>query len=153
MNAFRTMVATGLAGLLALSAPMAKAEETASFSPYLVGTWDLRSGNTLLQVVNPTARSLELLVAFFDDNEKGLKCLKEKLSHNDLLEVNVAKINPGAKLGVVKIVSHLNQRPTPGVVGFQRQISGRTPVSESNLAAVPAGVLDEELKLILEVCH
>ena len=64
------------------------ASEEGCFGSYLVGTFDFRSGYTVLQIVNPTARTLELLVAFFDDNERPLGCRKEKLSHNDLVEID-----------------------------------------------------------------
>ena len=130
------------------------------FSPYLVGTYDLRNANTLLQVVNPTANALDVYFAFFDDNEKALKCVKEKLSHNDIVEVNVKKvdISPKNGFGVVKIVSLVEQRPFPGIIGFQRHFFSQPPsrlqfgATESNLAAVPASVLDKEFEIIMDAC-
>lgn len=134
------------------------AQEGGAFSPYLVGTYDQRAARTVLQIINPTAKDFEVYIAFFDDNEKPLKCVKEKLSHNDLLEIDVKKLELRANFGVVKIVSHIGGKPVPGVVGFQRnyftQVGGRAPfgVTESNLAAVPARILDGELKIIMDVC-
>lgn len=130
----------------------AGAQEGGAFSDYLVGTYDLRNGYTVLQVVNPTAQTLEVNFAFFDDNEKPLACKKEKLSHNDLVELDVRSLKLPAKFGVVKIISHRDRRPIPGIVGFQRFYAARTGIAESNLAAVPPKVLDAELKIILEVC-
>jgi hypothetical protein len=97
----------------------AYAQEGGMFSPYLVGTYDQRNAYTLLQIVNPTAKDLEIYIAFFDDNEKPLKCVKEKLSHNDLFEINVKKLELKEKFGVVKIVSLIDKKPIPGIVGFQ----------------------------------
>ena len=57
-------------------------------SPYIVGTWDQRAGRaTVLQLVNPTGRYVYVWVALFNEDEKPLKCLREKLSPNDLLEI------------------------------------------------------------------
>ncbi len=128
------------------------AQEGGMFSAYLVGTFDLRDGSTVLQIINPTAKVLEIYIVFFDDNEKPLKCIKEKLSNNDLLEIDVRKLELGAKFGVVKIVSLIDKKPFPGIVGFQRKYFGKIGVTESNLAAVPMKILEEELKIILEVC-
>ncbi len=135
------------------------AQEGGMFSPYLVGTYDLRNAYTVLQIVNPTAKDMEIWVAFFDDNEKPLKCVKEKLSHNDLCELNVKKLELRATFGVVKIVSLVERNPYPGIVGFQRHFfsrpGSRVPygVTESNLASVPAKVLDDEFKIIADVCR
>ena len=148
----------GLFLVLCMMCTTAYAQEGGMFSSYLVGTYDLRNAYTALQVVNPTAKDLEIYLAFFDDNEKPLKCVKERLSHNDLFEINVKKLELPAKFGVVKIVSLLDKKPVPGIVGFQRhyftQLSSRVPygVAESNLAAVPTGILDGELGIIMEVC-
>lgn len=129
------------------------------FSPYLIGTFDQRNTQTFIQVINPTAKDIEIYVAFFDDNEKPLKCVKEKLSHNDLVEINVGRLKLDAKFGVVKIVSLIDKKIYPGIVGFQRHFFSkptiRIPygVTESNLASVPGTVLDEEFKIIQEVCR
>jgi len=148
----------GLFLMLCVVSTTVRGQEGGMFSPYLVGTYDLRAGRTVLHIINPTAKSLEAYIAFFDDNEEPLKCIKEKLSHNDLLEIDVKKLELKRKFGVVKIVSHLDGKPVPGVVGFQRhyftQLNAKTPygVTESNLASVPAGILDGELEIIKGVC-
>ena len=47
-----------------------------SFSAYLVGTWEQRFGiGTTIQIVNPTDKHLDIIVAFFDDNEN---CFRDK---------------------------------------------------------------------------
>ena len=141
-----------LLGISLLVSTSARAQEGGAFSTYLVGTYDLRNGYTVFQVVNPTAQALEVYFAFFDDNEKPLTCKKEKLSHNDLVEVNVKTLKLGAKFGVVKIVSLRDKKPASGIVGFQRFYSEKLGIAESNLAAVPAAVLEKELEIILGVC-
>ncbi len=122
-----------------------------SFSSYLVGTYDLRDTHTVFQIVNPTAGRLDVYIVFFDDAEKPLKCIKEKLTRNDFLEVDVKKVEPGAKFGVAKIVSLRDKKPYFGIVGFQRNYFEKT-FSETNLASVPGRILDEELKILMEVC-
>lgn len=133
----------------------AHAQEGGMFSAYLVGTFDLRETNTVIQLVNPTSKYLDVRIVFFDDKESKLKCVKDSLSPNDYLEVDVRKLGLNAKLGVVKIVSMMKTQPYPGLVGFQRKVSGKgmTMVSESNLAAVPMKVLLEgELEIIMKAC-
>lgn len=134
-------------------ATTAFSEDMGLFSPYLAGTYDLRNGTTLLQVVNPTAKDLDVYLAFFDADEKPLKCKKDKLSHNDLLEVDVKALKLDARFGVVKIVSFRDKKPSPGIIGFQRHIFPRVGVTESNMAAIPEKVLDKELEIILDVCR
>jgi hypothetical protein len=129
------------------------AQEGGAFSSYLVGTYDLREGYaTRIQIVNPTAHSIEILIAFFDDNEKPLRCVKEKLSHNDLLELDVRSLKLPAQLGVIKISSLKDGRPYPGMVGFQRHYFKDVLATESNLAAVPGTVLSGELKIFMSIC-
>jgi hypothetical protein len=152
MNTNKLRVTLGILCLAVLSAAAVSAQEGGAFSTYLVGIYDQRDSHTKLQIVNPTAKDLELFIAFFDDAEKPLKCVKEKLSHNDLLEMDVKQLELKAKLGVVKIVSHRDRRPYPGIVGFQRHYFENKSFSESNLASVPKAVLDGEFKIILEVC-
>ncbi len=147
-----TLIICFFLGMTCLASTAATAQENGAFSDYLVGTYDLRNGYTVFQVVNPTAQTLEVYFAFFDDNEKPLACKKEKLSHNDLVEVDVRALKLNAKVGVVKIISHRDRKPVPGIVGFQRFYAARLGIAESNLAAVPPKVLDAELKIILEVC-
>lgn len=125
--------------------------EGSLFSSYLVGTFDLRSGYTVFQIVNPTAKTLEIFMAFFDDNEKPLGCRKEKLSHNDIVEIDVRNLKLPVKFGVVKIISHIDRIPCPGIVGFQRHYF-RSGFTESNLASIPYCCLYDELKIIMEVC-
>ena len=129
------------------------AQEGGAFSSYLVGTYDLREGYaTKIQVVNPTAHSIEILIAFFDDNEKPLRCLREKLSHNDLVEIDVRKLELKAQLGVIKIASLKEGKPYPGMVGFQRQYYKGILATESNLASVPGTILTGEIKIFMEMC-
>ncbi len=148
----KTTIIGILLGISLLVSTTARAQEGGIFGSYLVGTFDLRNGHTVFQVVNPTAQALEVYFALFDDNEKPLTCKKEKLSHNDLVELDARALKLDAKLGVVKIVSLRDKKPVPGIVGFQRFYATRLGIAESNLAAVPARVLDAELKIILEVC-
>jgi hypothetical protein len=142
----------GLFFILFLSATTIYAQEMGLFSSYLVGTYDTRGGHTLLQIINPTAKGIDVYIAFFDADEKPLMCKKDKLSHNDLLEIDVRTLKLAAKFGVVKIVSLRDKKPVPGIVGFQRHFFEKMGVTESNLAAVPAKILEEEMKVIMEVC-
>ncbi len=137
-------------GFIFLSAVCA--QEGGMFSSYLVGTYDIGSGYTVLHLINPTANALEIRIVFFDDNEKLLKCIREKLSQNDLFEIDVRKLKLVARFGVFKIVSLRDNKPFPGLVGFQRHYFAKLEVTECNLASVPAKVLEEELKIILEYC-
>jgi hypothetical protein len=131
-------------------------------SPYIIGTYDLRGGRrTFLQIVNPTGNFLRVLVAFFDDNEKPLKCLRDRLSPNDLLEVDVRRQldNMGTGFGVVKIVSFndVAEVPQPGVVGYQRTFSrsffrGDRLKAESILQPVPSELLNDDMKFIRQAC-
>lgn len=141
-----------LLGITLIISFSARAQDGGAFSSYLVGTYDLRNGYTVLQVANPTAQSFEVYFAFFDDNEKALACKKEKLSHNDLVEVNVQALKLNAKYGVVKIISLREKKPVPGIVGFQRFYAEKLGITESNLAAVPTAVLDKEIAIILDAC-
>jgi hypothetical protein len=129
-----------------------------SLGPYLAGTWDLRKRrSTVVQVVNPTARPLELLVALFDDNEKPVGCVRESLSANDLAEIDIRR-HLDSGFGVVKIVSFGagSQRPEAGVIGFQRTFSRcfwcTRLRAEAPLAQIPAEVLEGELELIRRAC-
>jgi hypothetical protein len=106
----------------------------------------------LLHIINPAANSVDADIAFFDADEKPLMCKKDKLSHNDLLEIDVRTLKLAAKYGVVKIVSLRDKKPALGIVGFQRHFFEKAGVTESNLAAVPTKILDEELKIIMEIC-
>jgi hypothetical protein len=124
-------------------------------SPYIIGTFDSREGaKTILQIINPTAKYLRVMAAFFDDNEKPLKCIKDKLSPNDLLEIDVRKIELPARFGVVKVVS-LNEKediPETGLVGTQRIFFKEMGVTETALHQIPAEVLTDDLKYIWKIC-
>jgi hypothetical protein len=127
------------------------ASQGGCFGTFLVGTFDMRSGYTVFQIVNPTASPLELLVAFFDDNENPLGCIREKLSHNDLVEIDVRNLKLRSKFGVVKIISHVDRIPCPGIIGFQRHYF-KSGFAESNLVSIPDCFLYDELKIIMETC-
>ncbi len=124
-------------------------------SPYLIGTFELRGGGrTILQIINPTGRYLRVMAAFFDDNEKPLKCIHDKLSPNDLLEINVLRLGLPAKFGVVKIVS-LNEKedvPETGLVGYQRHFFKGVGVTESALQSIPSEILKDDLGFIWKIC-
>ncbi len=125
-------------------------------SPYLIGTWDLRKKvQCIIQLVNPTAKNLRVWVAFFDDNERPLKCIQDKLSHNDLLEIAVNKYLE-AGFGVVKVVSLNAEKdaPEPGVVGYQRHFFTDGSFTESILQPIPMEILKEgEFEIIQKVCR
>jgi len=152
MKKGRIIIAGVLFFILLFATASVYAQEGGMFSPYLVGTYDLRNSYTLLHIINPTAKDIEIYIAFFDDNEKPLRCVKQKLSHNDLTEIDVRKLELPAKFGVVKIASLKEKMPNPGIVGFQRHYFDKMGVTESNLASVPAKILEGELKIILEMC-
>lgn len=131
-----------------------------SLSPYLIGTYDLRSPHwTTFQIVNPTGMPLRVLVAFFDDNEKPLGCVRDRLSPNDLLEID-ARRHVRARSGVVKIVSfdESGERPVAGVVGYQRTFarrffSGSLLRGETNLFQIPAETLAGDMEMIRRACR
>lgn len=137
-----------------LWSPATPAQEMGAFSSYLVGTYDQREGySTKIHVVNPTAQPIEVLIAFFDDNERPLRCIKEKLSHNDLLELDVRALKIPAQFGVIKLGSFKDRKPNPGMVGFQRQYFKGALAAESNLASVPGSILSGELKIFMTICR
>ncbi len=125
-------------------------------SPYIIGTYDNNRDSviTILQVINPTAKNLRIMVAFFDDNEKPIRCVNEKLSPNDMVELNVAKYKISALFGVVKIVS-LNEKydiPETGIVGYKRNIFKKAIVTETILHPIPTPILNEDLQYIWKAC-
>ena len=74
-------------------------------SSYLTGTYDLRNDdNTLLHVINPTAKHLKVIVSFFDDNSTPITCLCESLKPNDLFEMDVQNLPSLVTSGTVKRV-------------------------------------------------
>jgi len=136
------------------TAPTAPPASAGLVTPYLIGIWDLRDARTLLHIINPTATPLRLWVAFFDDNETPLKCVKQDMSPNDLFELDVAKVKLSGKFGVVKVVA-LNRDidvPQAGIVGNQRIVFKPEGVSETGLHPVPHDILQKDLKLIWPVC-
>ncbi|HEX2688522.1 MAG TPA: hypothetical protein VHN14_17955 [Kofleriaceae bacterium] len=124
-------------------------------APYMVGTWDLRDGRaTTLQLVNPTGQYIYALVVLFDDNEKPLKCVREKLSPNDLLELDVRRLVE-KDVGVAKVVSFNNSdftTPTAGLIGYQRLLTRVGSLSEAPLHQIPAEILKGDLSLIQAAC-
>ena len=125
-------------------------------SSYLVGTFDQRKeARTRLHIVNPTATGLRVLLAFFDDNEKLLKCVREQLSPNDLLELDIKKLELDSQFGVVKVLA-LNKRadiPQVGIVGNQRIRFSGSGVSETGLHPIQPDLIDAEAKGILSSCR
>jgi hypothetical protein len=134
----------------------ATAQEPAGASAYLIGVFDLRENRTtILHIVNPTPATLRLFVAFFDDNEKLLHCHPDKLSPNDLVEINVREVGVGAPLGVVKVftLASNEDRPQIGVVGNQRLNIGRQPATETGLHPIQSRFIESELPIIRPLCQ
>jgi hypothetical protein len=131
-----------------------------SLSPYLIGTYDLRGGQrAVVQVLNPTGRPVRVLAAFFDDDEKPLACLRERLSANDLLEIDVRR-HVQAPLGVVKIVSFEEDgdRPVAGIAGYQntyvrKLFRGIRLGTQAPLHAIPAEILEGDMAMIRRACQ
>ena len=133
-----------------------------SFSSYLVGTYEKRFGvGTSIQIINPTSASLDVVAAFFDADERFQKCLRNRLSKNQLWEIIVPNdlkdLEP--EFGVVKIISHKREEGIikPGIVGYQRHIlvvpsASEIAFSESPLAAVPNRYAQSEYDRISVHC-
>lgn len=125
-------------------------------SAYLVGTYDQRKKlHTQLHIVNPSAKYLRLLVAFFDDDEHPLGCVHEKLSPNDLLELEVKKLKLDADVGVIKVLA-LNERkdvPESGVVGNQRMFNKDKLLSETALHPIQKKLIGAEAGRIFSACR
>lgn len=125
--------------------------------PYLIGTWDLRHQRTVIQIVNPTGQPLAILTAFFDADERPLACVRERLSANDLLEVDVRR-HVRDRVGVVKVVALDDAgRPVSGVVGNQRQLwrsffSRERVRAETALHVIPAEILAGDMEMIRKAC-
>lgn len=126
-----------------------------ALAPYMVGTWDLRDGRaSTLQLVNPTGQYIYAWVVLFDDNERPLKCVREKLSPNDLLELDVRRLVE-KDVGVAKVVSFNNSdftTPTAGLIGYQRLLTKVGSLSEAPLHQIPAEILKGDLSLIQAAC-
>jgi hypothetical protein len=128
-----------------------------SFSAYLVGLYDRRNGaTTKLHIINPTTKDLNIISAFYDDEEKCQRCFKFILTANDLeeIDVNVPLKKVNVQFGVVKIISldPETEKPKDGIVGFQRQLRGSV-FTETILASVPTEVAHDELPKIREDCQ
>jgi hypothetical protein len=122
---------------------------------YLIGTYDLREDTrTFLHLLNPSGENVELLIAFFDDAERPVGCARDRLTPNDLLELDVARAGPQARLGVVKVVAFEPGRPVPTarIAGNQRILFGRDRVSETALHPVPDPILKGDLERIRRAC-
>jgi hypothetical protein len=124
-------------------------------SPYLTGTFDLRDGGkTILHIINPTAKYLRIMVAFFDDNERPVTCVRDSLSPNDLLEIDVRKYMQEIEFGIVKVISLNEQEDVPevGLVGYQRHFFAKAGATESVLQPISEDILQEDLRYIWEIC-
>ena len=140
------------------------AQENGNFGTYLVGKYDLRKANTIISIINPTGHELYVFIALLDDNENMQQCLYEYLSPNDLVELNMKQMlkkSDSIQFGVVKVISLKDKKldprnVVPGVVGFQQHFYGRgcfrSGITESNMAAVPNAILEEEIKILLKKC-
>lgn len=116
-----------------------------------------------MQVVNPTSKWLNVVVAFFDDGEHCLKCQKSEkpLSPNDMWEIDVP-IFEKKKFGVVKIISldAESNEILPGLIGYKRHFLAvgdakdtmGIAFSESPLVAIPMEYAEGELEIIRERC-
>ena len=126
-------------------------------SPYIVGTYDnIRDSlSTVIQVINPTANTLEIVAFFLDDNERILRCVREKLSANDMVELWIARLELKAEVGVVKIVSFKPGTKTPleGIVGYKRTFILRRLVTETVLHSIPSTALRTDLPRLLKSCQ
>ncbi len=149
----RGRVAGGISFDLGVT-PALPPSSSGQLTPYVTGTWDLREDRkSVVQLVNPTGGHLKVQVAFFDDNERPLGCVRGALSPNDLLEVEVAAQRLPARFGVVKAVSFDESgRPAAGIVGYQRLFS-RIGLSEAPLHPIPAAVLEGDLPFIRRACR
>jgi hypothetical protein len=157
--------------LLSFNAAAVEECETCSFSSYLVGTVDLQDDSyTTMQIINPTAQVLFLIVGFFKHDGTPTGCRRAELQPNAMYKMLIRADTPETKPltpegGNVKIVSldRRSEKPIDGIVGFQRHYfkSGRwfvsEKISESNLATVPKKVLLDsdaaELRKILRSCQ
>lgn len=151
-----TKVVGGITYRLAPSKLIEDVPSAGAASVYLIGTYDLRSkGTTVLHIINPTAKDLRVMLAFFDDNGKPLKCVRDRLTPNDLLEIDVRKAGVKAKLGVVKVLAlhETEDLPEVGVVGNQKIIRKGAKISETSLQPVQQGILRDDLKFIRKACQ
>ncbi len=125
-----------------------------------MGSFERRFGvGSSFQIINPTTENLDVLAAFFDDQEIFQTCQKNRLTPNDMWEivvsVHVRELKP--QFGVVKIISYKDKTPKDGIVGYQRHVLVTPKVtevafSETVPAAVPTGFAGPELAKLLEIC-
>ncbi len=125
-------------------------------SPYIIGTYDQErdSLSTVLQVINPTADSLEIAAYFLDGNEQFQKCIRTSLSANDMVEIGVPALQIKPEVGVVKIVSFRPGTNTPqeGIVGYKRSFVLKRFTAEVPLHSIPSAVLAKDLPQLLRAC-
>ena len=161
-----------LSGVVLCISDRAYGSENGSFGSYLVGTIDQREGqSTLLQIINPTANKLKIVMGLFSPTGDPIRCQRADLPPNGMYQtiINAETAEtkpPTGHVGVVKIVSvdpERGEKIVEGITGFQRHyfksgmaIWGSENSSESNLAAIPAEYLMQgdppELKKILGSC-
>jgi len=130
----------------------------------LVGTYDLRSGqNTLLSIINPTSSYKQVYILFYDDNEEFITCHQEKLSPNDLAEIDVRKAIKKNLFGVVKVIPfEINSDSLAfGIKGYQRQLRhykywlffSRSYESQTILQPIPTTMYNEKDKKAMRLCR
>lgn len=137
--------------------------EGQDYSPYLVGTFEMRNGgNTIIQVVNPNYGPVQVCTAFFAANGTGITGTVKEIAGNGAVEISAAallKESPD-KFGVVKVLS----MKEGGVAGFQKDViplpnpSRLKPApvvfTKTNMAAIPGEVAGEkERGKILSFCR
>ena len=133
-----------------------------SFAAYLVGTFEKRLGIvTQFQVVNATAKEIELHAIYLDRNGHVLYCEKAEIGANALWERDTAKLveKVGPEAGVAKFFSLRDGELTEAIVGFQRRVAAGpfgaisfAVFGESNLADVPLEVGVEDYKKVSSHC-
>lgn len=133
-----------------------------SFGAYLVGTFEKRLGIlTQFQVVNTTARQVELLAVFVDRTGTVIICERARLNPNALWERDTAQLAEALRpeAGVAKFFSLVDETPEPAIVGFQRRAAAGpfggvnyAAFGESNLAAIPLEVATTDYQFIKPQC-
>lgn len=130
-------------------------ENDGSESSYLVGAWaSQRNDSASVRIVNPTGRYVEAVAAFFDDAELPLRCVRERLSPNDLWEIDVARLSLQSRTGVVKILALVpgTTRPSHGIVGSVRQTRRGRSLSESLLHPIGTRSLQSDIDVLRRAC-
>jgi hypothetical protein len=132
--------------------------QTGPLTSYVIGTFDLREGNTKIHILNPTGRGLWIKVGFFSTKGDALACRQDILNANgvwelDVMSVYTSKELKGVRFGVVKVVS-FNSKKEPievGIVANARYIKGGG-ISETQLHPIPYDILKEDLKNFMKAC-